>query len=163
MEVFPYTIEYYLTKKGEKPFKEWLDRLKDVSARQKVRIRLDRVRLGGLGKNRSVGSGVSELKIDYGPGSFLSKIGFSPQRRRGRREDKFFYLAVRGRQIKSLSGQNKHINQCPMAIECTLSICSRRVRVYDPIPRFAGLDRPLRSRDSAASENIHSAFSASLR
>ena len=68
MEVFPYTIEYYLTKKGEKPFKEWLDRLKDVSARQKVRIRLDRVRLGSLGKNRSVGWGVFELKIDYGPG-----------------------------------------------------------------------------------------------
>ena len=68
MEVFPYTIEYYLTEKGEKPFKEWLDGLKNISARQKVRIRLDRVRLGGLGKNRSVGSGVSELKIDYGPG-----------------------------------------------------------------------------------------------
>jgi hypothetical protein len=42
-------------------------------------------------------------------------------------------LAVRGRQIKSLSSQNKHIIQCPMAIACTLSICSRRVRVYDPI------------------------------
>ena len=68
MEVFPYTIEYYLTKKGEKPFKEWLDRLKDVSARQKVRIRLDRVRLGSLGKNRSVGEGVFEIKIDCGPG-----------------------------------------------------------------------------------------------
>jgi putative addiction module killer protein len=68
MEAFPYTIEYYLTEKGEKPFKEWLDRLKDVSARQKVRIRLDRVRLGSLGKNRSVGEGVFELKIDYGPG-----------------------------------------------------------------------------------------------
>jgi putative addiction module killer protein len=33
-----------------------------------VRIRLDRVRLGSLGKNRSVGEGVFELKIDYGPG-----------------------------------------------------------------------------------------------
>jgi putative addiction module killer protein len=68
MEAFPYAIEYYLTEKGEKPFKEWLDRLKDVSARQKVRIRLDRVRLGSLGKNRSVGEGVFELKVDYGPG-----------------------------------------------------------------------------------------------
>jgi len=37
-------------------------------ARQKIRVRLDRVRLGTLGKNRSVGEGVYELKIDYGPG-----------------------------------------------------------------------------------------------
>ncbi len=33
-----------------------------------TRVRLDRVRLGNLGKNRSVGEGVYELKIDYGPG-----------------------------------------------------------------------------------------------
>jgi putative addiction module killer protein len=68
VEAFPYTLSYYLTEAGEKPFKEWLDGLKDIMARQKVRIRLDRVRLGNLGKNRSVGEGVYELKIDYGPG-----------------------------------------------------------------------------------------------
>lgn len=68
METFPYGIEYYLTESGGKPFKEWLDGLRDITARQKVRIRLDRVRLGNLGKNRSVGEGVYELKIDYGPG-----------------------------------------------------------------------------------------------
>jgi len=68
VDAFPYTISYYLTAAGGKPFKEWLDGLKDVAARQKVRIRLDRVRLGNIGKNRSVGEGVYELKIDYGPG-----------------------------------------------------------------------------------------------
>jgi putative addiction module killer protein/probable addiction module antidote protein len=68
VEGFPYTIAYYLTEAGGKPFKEWLDGLKDIAARQKVRIRLDRVRLGNLGKNRSVGEGVYELKIVYGPG-----------------------------------------------------------------------------------------------
>jgi putative addiction module killer protein len=57
-----------LTKTGKKPFKEWLDGLKDIVVRQKVRIRLDRVRLGNLGKNRSVGEGIYELKVDYGPG-----------------------------------------------------------------------------------------------
>lgn len=61
-------MDYYLTETGRKPFKEWLDGLKDIVARQKVRIRLDRVRLGNLGRNRSVGEGVYELKIDYGPG-----------------------------------------------------------------------------------------------
>ena len=68
MEFFPYTISYYLSKTGGKPFKVWFDGLKDVTARQKVRIRLDRVRLGNLGKNRAVGQGVYELKISYGPG-----------------------------------------------------------------------------------------------
>ncbi len=68
METFPYTIVYYLTESGGKPFKKWLDGLKDITARQKVRIRLDRVRLGNLGKNRCIGAGVYELKIDYGPG-----------------------------------------------------------------------------------------------
>jgi putative addiction module killer protein len=54
---FPFTISYYLTESGGKPFKEWLDGLKDIVARQKIRIRLDRIRLGNLGKNRSVGAG----------------------------------------------------------------------------------------------------------
>lgn len=68
MDTFPYTLSYYLTEAGGKPFKEWLDSLKDIVARQKIRIRLDRVRLGNLGRNRSVGEGVYELKIHYGPG-----------------------------------------------------------------------------------------------
>lgn len=67
METYPYTIEYYLTETNKKPFKEWMDGL-ERATRAKIRIRLDRVRLGNLGKNRSVGEGVYELKIDYGPG-----------------------------------------------------------------------------------------------
>src|SRR4030065_1069630 len=67
METHPYTIEYYLTATNKKPFKEWVDGLDSVT-RAKIRIRLDRVRLGNLGKNRHVGEGVYELKIDYGPG-----------------------------------------------------------------------------------------------
>ena len=67
METYPYSIEYYLTTTNKKPFKEWLDSL-DIGARVKIRIRLDRARIGSLGKNRSVGEGVFELKIDYGPG-----------------------------------------------------------------------------------------------
>ncbi len=42
--------------------------MKDVSGRAKIRVRLDRVRLGNLGDNRPVGEGVRELRIDYGPG-----------------------------------------------------------------------------------------------
>jgi putative addiction module killer protein len=53
---------------GKIPFKEWLQELRDVSARAKIRVRLDRVRLGNLGDIRTVGEGVRELKVDYGPG-----------------------------------------------------------------------------------------------
>src|SRR3989338_8652478 len=68
LSIYQYTIAYYLTDANRKPFKEWLDGLKDITARQKIRIRLDRVRLGNLGNNRFVGDGIYELKIDYGPG-----------------------------------------------------------------------------------------------
>ncbi|NJD55701.1 MAG: type II toxin-antitoxin system RelE/ParE family toxin [Nitrospirae bacterium] len=61
-------MEYYLTEKGEKPFRKWLEGLNDIAARNKIRIRLDRVRLGNLGSNRPVGEGVFELKVSYGPG-----------------------------------------------------------------------------------------------
>lgn len=68
MRTYPLELEYYVTDDGEVPFKEWLDDLKDVTARAKIRIRLDRVRLGNLGDSRSLGGGVYELKVDYGPG-----------------------------------------------------------------------------------------------
>jgi len=68
MRGFPYSIEYYLNDEGDAPFKVWLDGLSDITARARIRIRLDRVRLGNLGVHRSVGDGVHELKIDFGPG-----------------------------------------------------------------------------------------------
>ncbi len=68
METFPYDIEYYRTENGWKPFKEWLDSLRDRKARAKVRVRLDRARLGNLGDRRPVGNGVWEMRIDFGPG-----------------------------------------------------------------------------------------------
>ena len=68
MQSFPFELEYYVTAEGQRPFKEWLEGLKDISARAKIRVRLDRVRLGNLGIDRSVRGGVHELKIDYGPG-----------------------------------------------------------------------------------------------
>ena len=68
MRSYPFQIEYYVRDNGKIPFKEWLEGLKDVAARARIRIRLDRVRLGNLGDSRSVGDGVHELKVDYGPG-----------------------------------------------------------------------------------------------
>ena len=44
MAIFPYEIEYYITREGKKPFQAWLENLRDVMARAKIRIRLNRAR-----------------------------------------------------------------------------------------------------------------------
>lgn len=49
-------------------FASWLRDLRDDRARAKIAIRIDRLALGNPGKVKPVGEGVSELKIDYGPG-----------------------------------------------------------------------------------------------
>ena len=50
-------------------FAKWLKRLKDINARARINVRLSRISLtGNLGDTKSVGDGVYELRIDYGPG-----------------------------------------------------------------------------------------------
>jgi len=49
-------------------FSKWLDRLRDARARARVLSRLTRVEEGNLGDTKPVGDGVSEFRIDYGPG-----------------------------------------------------------------------------------------------
>jgi putative addiction module killer protein len=49
-------------------FKEWLAGLRDHQARFRILDRLDRLADGNPGQSRSVGEGIVELKIDYGPG-----------------------------------------------------------------------------------------------
>ena len=46
----------------------WFARLKDREARARVLIRIRRLSLGNPGDVKPVGEGVSELRIDYGPG-----------------------------------------------------------------------------------------------
>ncbi len=57
-----------MTEDGLAPFGEWLASLRDIKARAKIRVRLDRVGLGNFGDCHGVGDGVQELRIDYGPG-----------------------------------------------------------------------------------------------
>ena len=68
MQIFPFEIDYYKTATGDKPFKEWLEGLRDVNGRAKIRVRLDRARQGNLGDHKHIEQGVWELRIDYGPG-----------------------------------------------------------------------------------------------
>ncbi|MEG4005523.1 type II toxin-antitoxin system RelE/ParE family toxin [Microcoleus sp. Pol11C1] len=68
MEVQPRDIQRYSTPDGKVPFSEWLDSLRDLKAKFKIERRLDRVGTGNFGDYRSVGEGVYELRINYGPG-----------------------------------------------------------------------------------------------
>lgn len=49
-------------------YARWFKRLRDRQARVRIDSRLRRLSLGNPGDVRSVGEGVSELRIDYGPG-----------------------------------------------------------------------------------------------
>ena len=60
-------------------YDRWFRRLRDRNARDVINIRIRRLREGRAGDARSVGEGVSELRVHYGPGY---RIYFT---RRGRR------------------------------------------------------------------------------
>ena len=49
-------------------FAHWLDELRDVRARARVQVRIERLAAGNPGDVQPVGEGVSEMRIDYGPG-----------------------------------------------------------------------------------------------
>ena len=49
-------------------FAQWLDDLRDIQARARVQARIERLAAGNPGDVESVGEGVSELRINYGPG-----------------------------------------------------------------------------------------------
>ena len=49
-------------------FAVWLGGLRDKQGRAKILARIDRLEDGNPGKTRSVGAGVVEMKIDFGPG-----------------------------------------------------------------------------------------------
>ncbi len=59
---------YYATDSGSIPFREWFEELSDFKAQSVIDSRLIRLRLGNFGKCAPVGTGIFELKIDYGPG-----------------------------------------------------------------------------------------------
>ena len=49
-------------------FAAWFRNLRDRRARARIQVRIDRLSLGNPGDAKPVGEGVSELRIDYGPG-----------------------------------------------------------------------------------------------
>jgi putative addiction module killer protein len=49
-------------------YAKWFKSLRDQNAKARIDIRIRRVSLGNFGDAKSVGEGVRELRIDYGPG-----------------------------------------------------------------------------------------------
>lgn len=58
-------------------FRAWIDGLKDIAGRARILMRVDRLIHGNPGAHRNLTEGVSELKIDVGPGYrvYYSKRG----------------------------------------------------------------------------------------
>lgn len=83
----------YQVKKTEQ-FDKWMNKLKDSNAKARINNRLKHVELGSLGDSKSVGDGVFEMRIDYGPGYRL------------------YYMNVNGEVIFLLIGGDKSTQQC---------------------------------------------------
>ena len=49
-------------------YRDWINGLKDRTCRARIQVRVDRLAHGNPGQHRQLTDGVSELKIDVGPG-----------------------------------------------------------------------------------------------
>jgi putative addiction module killer protein len=49
-------------------FAKWLDDLRDIQAKARILVRIERLASGNAGDVKPVGEGISEMRIDYGPG-----------------------------------------------------------------------------------------------
>lgn len=61
-------IRHYVTRAGKNVFGDWLRRLSDLQARDRIAARIDRLAAGNFGDSKRLGQGLSELRIDWGPG-----------------------------------------------------------------------------------------------
>jgi putative addiction module killer protein len=102
-------IELYKTASGHCPFDDWFESLREMLTRAKILTRLDRLKIGNFGDCKSIGDGISELRIHYGPGIriYYSRIG-----------NKLILLLCGG----DKGSQNKDINK---AKEYLKEYCSR--------------------------------------
>jgi putative addiction module killer protein len=61
-------ILHYVSKAGVDLLAEWLKKLPDDRARARIADRMDRLARGNFGDHKSLGRGLFELRIDWGPG-----------------------------------------------------------------------------------------------
>lgn len=60
-------------------FTKWIDGLRDIKARARILVRMERLVAGNPGDVKPVGEGVSELRVDYGPGYRLYYTTLGPE------------------------------------------------------------------------------------
>lgn len=63
-----YKTLFYQTEQGDVPLTQYLTKLRDTRAVVKISTRINRVGAGNFGDHKSVGGGLWEMRIDYGPG-----------------------------------------------------------------------------------------------
>jgi putative addiction module killer protein len=49
-------------------YRDWINSLRDRSGRARIQVRVDRLVHGNPGQHRALTGGISELKVDFGPG-----------------------------------------------------------------------------------------------
>jgi putative addiction module killer protein len=89
-------------------FIKWLDGLRDDKAVARISNRIDRLALGNPGEVKSVGEGVSEMKIDYGPGYHLYFT------KRGKVIVLLFWGGTKGTQESDTMVAHRSSQQCPV-------------------------------------------------
>ncbi|MDO6608336.1 type II toxin-antitoxin system RelE/ParE family toxin, partial [Saccharophagus degradans] len=60
------TINEYTDEQGKSPYAQWLGALRDVRAKAKIIMQVDKMELGLFGDVEPIGEGLSELRIHYG-------------------------------------------------------------------------------------------------
>jgi putative addiction module killer protein len=66
--VQPKRLIVYATGDAAEPFTEWIENLRDVIERKRIKARISRLAQGNFGDSEPVGEGVSELRFFFGPG-----------------------------------------------------------------------------------------------
>lgn len=61
------TVIVYKTKEGKEPFNEWLYSIKDITTKNRIRVRLTRIEQGNYGDHKRF-YGIIELRFDFGKG-----------------------------------------------------------------------------------------------
>ena len=68
MDIVPKRIRIYERPNGEAPFTKWTRGLRDLVGKKAIEARVARIASGNFGDHRFISDGVTELRINIGPG-----------------------------------------------------------------------------------------------